>query len=313
MRPEVTIIICTRNRARHLKQTLDAMANLCLPQNAGTELLIVDNGSTDDTQRVVQECSLPNMPVRYIHEAQQGQTRARNSGIAAAYGDIILFTDDDVRPKENWVVKMCAPILSNQAHAVAGAICMADHLRRPWMQELHVKYLACFDALDNVAPHIMIGANMAFTKQVLSSVPGFDSELGPGALGLLDDYLFSAQVEAAGFPIAGAKDAIVVHHFEEERLTRQSFIQHAAKQGRSWAYMSHHWFHSSRIFPALRIMRSLCLVSQSKLKIQTWQQNQEGCSVSYLERIQALHFNKQFLIERKRKRNYDKFGLVKIK
>jgi hypothetical protein len=127
---------------------------------------------------------------------------------------MILFTDDDVRPPEDWIDGMCEPILLGKAQAVAGGVRIAPKLHRPWMEALHRGWLASTEGIDPAAPYTMFGANMGFSREVLSKVPAFDTELGPGALGFGDEMLFSWQLLEAGYQIHGALDVAVEHHFE---------------------------------------------------------------------------------------------------
>ena len=102
-----SILIVTRNRASDLAQTLRAMRLVHIPDCLKVELIVIDNGSTDDTCEVVKTCDTGKLPLRYIHEPQVGQSVGRNRGMAESTGDVILFTDDDVRPPPEWVGKMC--------------------------------------------------------------------------------------------------------------------------------------------------------------------------------------------------------------
>jgi glycosyltransferase involved in cell wall biosynthesis len=312
MMPVVSIIICTCNRAEHLRQTLAAMASIYVPQSMPTELIVVDNASTDDTAEVARQCQMPNMPVRYVHEPRRGQCYARNTGIAAAQGQVFLFTDDDVRPPKNWIKGMCGPILSGKAQAAAGSITMAPHLRRPWMKPQHHAWLLEYDFSKVEFPHVMIGANMAFSRAVIEKVPEFDTELGPGALGFSDDLLFSLQVETAGFPIVGTDDATVVHHFDPSRLQRSDLLSRAEKEGRVAAYLSHHWLHGTMRFSILRLLKH-------RIELSIWRffhprlcALTEGCTEAELQLVHDVHFQEQYKIEAARPRNYDKRGLVKL-
>jgi glycosyltransferase involved in cell wall biosynthesis len=201
----------------------------------------VDNASTDNTAEVVKAARLLNMPVRYTLERQRGQSQARNTGIAAARGEIILFTDDDVRPSQDWIAGMCGPILSGEADAVAGGVMIAPHLRRDWMTQEHQNWVASTGSIAQEKRARMVGANMAFSCRVLEKVPQFDTDLGPGALGFSDDTLFTFQLVQAGFLLKFALDVCVEHHFDPSRLGRQNFVSSAQKMGSSWAYIAHHW------------------------------------------------------------------------
>lgn len=84
---------------------------------------------------------------------------------------------------------------------------------------------------------------MAFHRRVLDRIPGFDVELGPGALGFGDDTLFSRQIQVAGYKLVGALDVVVEHHFDLSRLTKERLINLARNMGRTQAFIAHHWGH----------------------------------------------------------------------
>ena len=154
-----SIIICTRNRADHLRRTLDSLAGVHVPEGWAVELLVVDNGSTDDTEGVVTSFSVPGVHVHYHVEPQRGQCYARNKGLGLARGDIILFTDDDVRFPRHWLEEMCRPILDGRARAVPGSNRIPEYLVRPWMGDIHKSYFLDYVWWDIKQPYSMIGAN----------------------------------------------------------------------------------------------------------------------------------------------------------
>jgi glucosyl-dolichyl phosphate glucuronosyltransferase len=98
----VTVAICTRNRARALERTLRSLATAASPPPLSWEVLVIDNGSEDDTANVV--ASLSNaLPVRVVAESRTGLSHARNAAIAAARGDYIVWIDDDVLVDAEWL------------------------------------------------------------------------------------------------------------------------------------------------------------------------------------------------------------------
>ena len=240
----VSIIICTRNRAESLRLTLSALAHCAVPASLSVELLIVDNASTDHTPLVVRRASLPNLPVRYVREPRPGLSHARNCGLAHTAGQVILFTDDDVRPPVNWIELMCLPILSGQADAVAGGVHVPPHydaiLSRPPYRARR-GWFACNGQLEAGLPARMVGANMAFSRAVADRVGQFDAALGAGALGFFEEYLFCAQMLAAGFRLLTRLEISVEHHFELERIGAACLVDMAERMGRSEAYVAHHW------------------------------------------------------------------------
>ncbi|MBN9545465.1 MAG: glycosyltransferase family 2 protein [Alphaproteobacteria bacterium] len=96
-----TVAICTRNRANSLKRTLSSLESARKP-DCVWELLVVDNGSTDDTHAVVSEFA-GRLPIKYEMEQRGGLSYARNRAVACAQGDYIIWTDDDVMVDEAWL------------------------------------------------------------------------------------------------------------------------------------------------------------------------------------------------------------------
>src|SRR5689334_325166 len=93
---DVSIIICTVNRAAELRDTLKSLSLVRAPRS--TELIVVDNHSTDDTKQVVQSAAADfPFPIRYLFVRQEGKYAALNAGIRASTGHTIAATDDDAR------------------------------------------------------------------------------------------------------------------------------------------------------------------------------------------------------------------------
>src|SRR5207253_11169792 len=97
-----TVAICTWNRSQLLRQTLDQFLDLAIPAGMTWELLVVNNNSTDDTDVVLAEFE-SRLPLRRLFEREPGLSHARNAALAAATGDYILFTDDDVLIAQSWL------------------------------------------------------------------------------------------------------------------------------------------------------------------------------------------------------------------
>ena len=93
----VSVVIPTYNRSETLKRTL-----LAYLEQTGDhriiEILVVNDGSTDATERVISECQTTKLTVRSLYQSNQGLAAARNHAIREAAGDVILFGDDDIIP-----------------------------------------------------------------------------------------------------------------------------------------------------------------------------------------------------------------------
>jgi glycosyltransferase involved in cell wall biosynthesis len=98
----VTTAICTWNRSKSLGVTLLSLQRLIIPPGIDWEVIIVNNNCTDDTDEIVEQFT-DGLPIRLLHEKQQGLSNARNCAVEAAKGDYILWTDDDVIVDPNWL------------------------------------------------------------------------------------------------------------------------------------------------------------------------------------------------------------------
>lgn len=244
---DVSLVVCTRNRVDSLITTLASFDKLVVPPGWTTELLVVDNGSTDGTPTFLKQarCSIP---LRHEVETKPGLSRARNAALAHARGRVLVWTDDDVVVDPDWLWRMATPIVHGEADAVAGQIVIPPAITKQiegTPMQNRMGYLASTSWMNWSSPSQMVGASMAFGSYVLEKVPHFDERLGAGpeSLGFHEENLFSRQLVAAGFRLVGAPDAIVHHHFSVSRLDMESVLRIACKIGRSDAYLDWHWFH----------------------------------------------------------------------
>ena len=256
---------------------------------------------------------LQRLDVAPLHEPQKGQVCARNLGLSAARGEIIVFTDDEVHPTPGWLEQLCRRLEEDQCDALIGAVKLAPHLKRPWMTRRLRAYLSVTEGLEDGWLTEAIGANMAFHRRVLERVPRFDEELGPGALGFGDDSLFSWQMEMAGFRLGRAPEAVVEHHCDESRLLRRHYLDSARKNGRSQAYLLHHWKHETIALPRLRHGYALLKLLRRRVISRSDTRRVEGCAEWEISLTAELEKYRAFLNERRRPRNYEKFGLVKLR
>ena len=297
-----SIIICTRDHAESLRDTLSSIAQCYVPADLSTELIIVDNASIDHTAEVIEQTSIDGIPVRYLFEARKGKGYAYNCGLTSARSDILLFTDDDVHVPPNWIADMCKPIVSNKTDAVAGGVVIPPMLRQrlgEWNS-----WFASTEDIDSARPERMVGANMAFARRVLEAVPQFDVQLGPGALGFGDETLFSFQLIAAGFRIASAFDVQVEHHFDAARLTKRYFRDLARRMGCSAAYMQYHWDQTPSTIGRREALVSWLGLWRRRLTRPIEWLNSFPPPAWELQRLQDLAFYRQYQIERARKPNY---------
>src|SRR6187455_751958 len=115
----VSICICTFNRARLLQQTLERVARAAVPNDVSLEVVVVDNNSSDDTPRVIEEAAR-SLPIRSVREMTPGIAAARNAAVRAAGGEIFLWLDDDVLIEPDWIQRYVSAVRANPGVSLFG-------------------------------------------------------------------------------------------------------------------------------------------------------------------------------------------------
>ena len=100
--PKISVAICTWNRADSLRETLSGLSSLVVPKGLSWELLVVNNNSTDQTERVIEDFK-ERLPLRAIFEPKPGLSNARNAAVDNVRGEFVLWTDDDVTVDPHWL------------------------------------------------------------------------------------------------------------------------------------------------------------------------------------------------------------------
>lgn len=252
----VSIIICTQDRAQSLDETLQSLGGIRVPTGYSVELLVADNASQDETKSTVERCRLQNgIQVRYLYEPRRGKSKAQNLALRNATGEILLFTDDDVRFPEDWLEGMCDPILQREADAVQGGIRWAAHLFQQCgaSEFLYSVITSTGHKSEEEMRTSMIGANMAMSRRVYEALGEFDEALGPGALGFGEETLYGWRLLEAGYRKVNRLGLEIEHHFDASRLDRSRILLIAARHGASEGYLDYHWQHLEERWLGVRI------------------------------------------------------------
>jgi len=164
--PRISVVICSLNGGRTIRDTLEACTSLNYPN---FEVIVVSDGSTDSTPSIAREYD-----VRLFCTENRGLSAARNLGLCEATGEIVAYIDDDAYPDPDWLSYL-ADTFQNTDHAGVGgpnipppndgfvAACVSNAPGGP----NHVLLS------DDLAEHIP-GCNMAFRKGALEAIGGFD-------------------------------------------------------------------------------------------------------------------------------------------
>jgi glycosyltransferase involved in cell wall biosynthesis len=249
----VSVVLCTFNRAALLPAALTALLDQA--DAPPYEVIVVDNNSTDGTQRVVEAFAASGR-VRYVHEPNQGLSYARNFGVATASADILAFTDDDVRVEPTWIRSIARAFAAHPDVDMVGGKVAPEWQAEPpaWLRQAGHAPLALVDygaeplRITPAEPKCLIGANVAIRRRALDHLKGFSPRLqrvGDG-IGSTEDHDFQMRLlEAGGAALYDpriAARAIV----PGERLSKRYHRAWHQGHGRFYALMRDPLFERSR-------------------------------------------------------------------
>jgi GT2 family glycosyltransferase len=208
--PLLSLIVCTRNRSEKLEAFFDAMGRM--RARASWQLVMVDNGSTDDTRsRLSAVTRRLDARVTIVSEPRQGLGRARNAGVRRARGALLAFTDDDCYPAVDYIDRIVDAFADPTRDYIGGRILLYDADDHPIT--IRVDSIPIPIPPQSVVPTGLVqGANMAFRREVLDRIGGFDAALGPGTPFCNDDVDAVARASAAGFTGSYVPEPVVYHH-----------------------------------------------------------------------------------------------------
>lgn len=224
----VSVCICTRNRADSLVNTIASVLNSEYQFDRSVELIIIDNDSDDSTKDVVESFKNTPFPIKYIVEPRLGLSAARNCALTASENDVLMFTDDDVIVPSDWIEGVSSMFDDDLIHAVQGRIHLHDDVRKAWMEDMHLQFLAVFDYSN--AP-TLVGANMSVRRSSIMAIGGFDEAFGPGTeRGFGDDTVIGFRMAKKYGEIAIYTGNPVIHRPNTNRLSRKALLDRIDKQ-----------------------------------------------------------------------------------
>lgn len=222
--PLVSIIIATKNRAFFLPKTLTAITGQDYPK---TEVIIVDNDSTDDTRKVVSQ-----YPAQYIYCPKNGIGIARKTGGDNAQGEFIAFCDDDCIPHRNWVSKLMQRF--NQEENIGIVAGLVNNIGGTGKGRGKIGRNGMTYYVENPYEADYFGnANLAFSRQRYHEVGGYDPFFSVG----YEEIDLSIRFKQRGYKIVFEQEAVVDHHFTGVNCKRRWVYSHALM--RLYFYLKH--------------------------------------------------------------------------
>ncbi len=225
--PFISVVICTRDRPGQLETCLRCLSSQEYPS---FEVVVVDNAPSEAVRDIVN-AGYTGRPSRYVPESRPGLSWARNAGTAAASGDIIAFLDDDEEPDRHWLAGLaCGFARGDDIGCVSGMVLPArlDTAAQQLFEQLggHSQDRGFSAAVFSrqgpqsplyPLPPFGVGANMAFRREALAGIGGFDVALGAGTPALAgEDTLALTLILLAGYRIAYEPAALIRHHHRDD-------------------------------------------------------------------------------------------------
>ena len=222
---KISAIICTFKRPDYLRHALRSLCKQSLPCDQ-YEIIVVDNAVEVEAEKVVREFEDGRVNLRYVPEENVGLSRARNTGLKAANGRYVAYIDDDARAETNWLEALVAAFekVSPAPAAVGGRVWLDWHGEKPsWVPERHLSLFTYVDHGDDAHAlannEYLVGANIAFEKEVLCAIGGFDPDLGRQGTVLLsgEEAAIIAQLQEQKRGVYYAPAAVVWHSVDQSR------------------------------------------------------------------------------------------------
>ncbi len=228
----VSIIICTRNRAYEIVNCFPDLVKQAA-SFSDVEVIVIDNGSTDNTKSVVDSASKNlDYPIRYFYEEVPGLCQARNRGRAEARGSVLAYLDDDSIVKAHWLERVRDHFIAKKSDCLGGKVSIELGGNMPFALENHMHWFF-MASIHGDTPHMFkypahpTGCNMCISAYVFDKIGGFDTNLKLYG----DEKDFFRRASEAGFTSFYDPSIEVYQFIPAERLTKDQLRIKSFKWG----------------------------------------------------------------------------------
>lgn len=257
----ISVVIASYNRAGRLRACLMQLARQSFV--AGDEVVVADNGSTDETAGMLLEVAAGfPVPLRIVTETRPGKSHAINSALGLCSGDILAFTDDDVVVADDWIAAIRRTMADGTVGLTGGRVRPIFEGRVPaWLALRNgasfgrlASPLALMDYGDApllLGPRTLLGANLAVRREAFEAVGGYPTDLGKlrGTLLSGEDHELCERIQAAGFTATYEPSIAVQHFVPRDRLRLAYFVRWFY-----WSGVTHATLDRSRPAPGVRML-----------------------------------------------------------
>lgn len=220
---KITIIVCTRNRAFILLECLESLLNQSVSARLYS-ILVVDNGSEDETSSLVEELMGQYSNLRYVFEPAVGLSRARNRGWEEAGTPWVGYVDDDSKVPQEYVGRVLWIIANYEFDCFGGIYSAWFKYGKPrWLSaDFGTKRLAQED-VGVLEGDYLSGGNMMIKRQVLKRIGGFRPELGMkgGVIGYGEENQLQNELRKLGYSVGFDPELKILHAVLPHKLHLQ--------------------------------------------------------------------------------------------
>lgn len=239
----LTVALCTYQRSALLQKALESLLGQTGIDPSEIEVLVADNGSTDNTVRMSEEVGqrLP-FATRVVIEPRKGLSYGRNLAVREARGEIVAFLDDDAVAEPTWISGHLEAYRADpEVAGVMGRVLPVWENDRPaWLDPMLDPYLTIVDYGEEpftlqYPQHSPVGANMSFLRQALLDVGLFDERFGVGGARKIpyEETELAGRLHARGLKLVYAPRAVVLHGVPASRATIRWMSRRVVDQGRA--------------------------------------------------------------------------------
>ena len=252
---ELSVIVCTRNRAKQLATLIQCLGSQKNIEKLNWEIIIVDNNSTDNTKEVAYAfCEGSNLKINYVFESKTGLSYARNAGVLASKGSLLLFVDDDVLIPGEFISNALFGVQEFNESQIFGFKVLPDFdeikscnpkFKPPfWMTfkkpfNISQSFLPVHDlggeplTYPNRMSGNPLGACFLVKKEVFEKLGPFREDIGAGQSGAHEDSEFFWYALLSNFKILYWPYAALYHPVTSERLSAKYLHKWYFNSGKS--------------------------------------------------------------------------------
>ena len=242
----ISVIFSTYNGTQTLPRMMDALCNIQEPLN-GWEVIAIDNASTDDTYYLLQSY-IPRLPLTVLQHSERGKNKALNFGLKYVTGELVVLTDDDIIPADDWLIQLEAAARKQPDFDIFGGAILPQWPSPPekWILEytpLGLTYALTAEDLQpgEIQPGLIWGPNMMVRKKIFEMGNTFDESVGPNAGSYImgSETTFNIRMEKKGYRCYFTPNAKVSHMIRPAQMQRNWILRRAYRFGKNMYVQNH--------------------------------------------------------------------------